>query len=192
MILAIDVYYYPVPDEEGNTYCVGCVLFNEFDSILPEVSVQSIKGNEFIAPYVPGHFKDRELPCIMKAFNQFKVFHSDIQTIILDSYVCLKDSFGNKIESLGDALHKELVKLGYPDISIIGVAKTLFGCKNNTKIFDYCKPVYRGVDAKTPLYVTSIGCNLDEAAEKIKNMHGPNKIPYIISLADQYSKKYKK
>lgn len=192
MILAIDVYYYSKPDKEGNTYCAAGVLFEKFESNLP-TAIQTIEGNEPISPYISGRFKDRELPCIIKLLNEFKLYASEINTIILDSYVKLLDNNGNKIESLGDALFNELDLLSFlgysSNISIIGVAKTRFGYKKGSQLLNYCVPVYRGL-ATTPLYITSIGCDVKEAAENIKNMFGPNKLPDMLSIADRYSKKY--
>ena len=194
MILAIDVYYYPEPNKEGVTYCAAGVLFNNYNSEVPH-SVQTIKGADLISPYIPGHFKDRELPCILKLLNEFKLYASEIDTIILDSYVKLLDYKGNRIESLGDALFNKLDSLSFlgysSNISIIGVAKTRFGYKKGSQLLDYCVPVYRGLEATTPLYITSIGCDINEAAENIKNMFGPYKLPNMLYIADRYSKKYK-
>ncbi len=193
MILAIDVYYYSKPDEDGNTYCAAGVLFEKFESNLP-AAIQTIRGKEPISPYIPGRFKDRELPCIIKLLNEFKIYAPEINTIILDSYVKLLDNNGSKIESLGDALFNELNSLSFlgysSNISIIGVAKTRFGYKKDSRLLKYCVPVYRGLEAINPLYITSIGCDVKEAAENIKNMFGPNKLPDMLSIADRYSKKY--
>lgn len=66
-------------------------------------------------------------------------------------------------------------------LPIIGVAKTYFeGCE------DY-RTVYRGNSVK-PLYVSSIGIDLDCAAKLIKGLGGTHRIPDMLRRVDHLTK----
>ena len=90
--------------------------------------------------------------------------------IIVDGYVWLDE---NQI-GLGGHLYNDLGG----NVAVIGVAKTKF--KTHSKI----KEVYRGA-SQTPLFVSAIGIDLDEAAQNIENMHGQFRLPTLLKRADQ-------
>jgi hypothetical protein len=51
------------------------------------------------------------------------------------------------------------------------------------------RPILRG-ESHNPLFITTIGLDLDEVANKVKNMFGEYRMPYLLSQLDQMTKKY--
>ncbi len=164
MILAIDVYY------KENEAKVIAVLFNAEDETPQRVVVNQVMG---IESYVSGKFYKRELPCIESILQ--KVNLNDIEAVIIDGHIYVDDdgTFG-----LGGHTWKSLNK----KIPVIGVAKTSFFRNKNT-----VKEVFRG-ESKKPLYVSSIGIDLDIASDLIKNMKGNYRIPSILKELDRITK----
>lgn len=164
MILAIDVYY---TEEEAKA--VG-VLFDWADTI-PEKVIQKRIGKA--DEYIPGEFFKRELPCIVELLQE--VEFSEISIIIVDGYVYVDN---NSKYGLGAHLY-ETLNGKFP---VIGVAKTSYYNNENMVL-----PIYRGVSSK-PLFVSAIGINLNEAAQRVKSMFGNNRIPDILKQLDQITK----
>lgn len=177
MILAVDIYY---PTETD--YTAAGVLFEDFSS-REEIETIKITRKGILKPYIPGKFKERELPCILRLLKEIDLERLD--TIIIDGYANLVDEHGLPLETLGKTLHTYLKTEGW-NICIIGVAKTKF----KDSAMSNCKAIYRGKEAQTPLYISSIGDNISnsEIAEKIKNMYGLYRLPNMIRLADRISK----
>jgi len=65
------------------------------------------------------------------------------------------------------------------EIPVIGVAKKNF--LSNTK---NVREVLRG-ESQKPLYVSSMGIDIDQAAEKIRNMKGEYRFPKMLKLVDR-------
>ena len=63
-------------------------------------------------------------------------------------------------------------------VPVIGVAKSKFA--DHAKV----KMVWRGT-SQTPLYVTGIGIDLDEAVQNIRKMVGQFRLPTLLKRADQ-------
>ena len=164
MILAFDTYYF---DNKAKT---ACVAFSNWEEATPiHVFEETLKD---IAPYVPGEFYKRELPCILSLLNQIDV---PISTIIIDGFVFLDDN--NKL-GLGGHLYNAIKNT----IPIIGVAKTNFATIEKNKA-----AILRGKSTK-PLFITSIGIDKEMAAEHIGSMHGDFRLPSILKLVDFYSR----
>jgi deoxyribonuclease V len=161
-IACFDVYYY-----EGYAKACCIVFENEpFEKIISEY-YETIKP---VNEYVPGEFYRRELPCLLKVYENIK---EEVDLIIVDSFVLLGDGKKGLGEYLFDALDKK--------IPVIGVAKTYFkDCK------DYIE-VYRGKSNK-PLYISSIGIDLNCSAELVKNLDGENRIPKVLKRVDQLTR----
>lgn len=121
------------------------------------------------APYEPGSFYKRELPCILSLLKQLDL--AIIGAIIIDGFVVLDDA-GKP--GLGAHLFAALGE----KIPVVGVAKT--GFKNNTK---RVVEVYRGT-SKRPLFVTASGMELQKAGAHIQQMHGPHRIPTLLKAVD--------
>jgi deoxyribonuclease V len=167
MILAFDTYYF---DNKAKTVCIAFESWTNESNF--KVYNEILDG---IAEYTPGEFYKRELPCILSLLNKIKQEIDTIELIIVDSFVYLDDEgkFG-----LGGHLCNAL----NCEIPIIGVAKTNFATIDNLK-----KPIVRG-DSIKPLFVTSIGIDLEKASELIQNMQGEFRMPTILKLLDTLTK----
>jgi deoxyribonuclease V len=166
MKIAIDVFY------KENSAKIVAVVFEKWEDEFPQKIV--IKEIEPIYPYIPGEFYKRELPCLVEILLDFDIDNIDV--IIIDGYVYLDDA---SKPGLGAYLYEYLNK----NIPVIGVAKTTFHLNIKS-----VKDVYRGKSQK-PLYVTSIGIDLDDAANHIQNMYGEHRMPYLLKLVDTETKK---
>ncbi len=162
MILATDTYYHP----DGTAKAVG-VLFHRWTDTEParvvEVNIPEVED------YEPGAFYKRELPCIMAVLAACDL--AEVEIIVIDGYVMLNDS-GKP--GLGVYLYEALQR----SIPVVGVAKTSF-FENTVHVAE----VLRG-DSVKPLFVTSIGVDLNEAAQAVQSMHGEFRMPYLLKLLD--------
>lgn len=128
-----------------------------------------------VAEYVPGQFRERELPCLMQLLaKQTDLLRSSVDTVVIDGYVDL----GEGHPGLGRYLHVALRDVGV-DVTVVGVAKNPFNGANAVKIL-------RG-DSKSPLYITSTG-DVHSAADAVKHMDGPYRIPTLLKLADSLAR----
>lgn len=162
LAVCFDVYYYE------NYAKAACIVFenSQEEKIISEYSEIIKEVNE----YIPGQFYKRELPCILKLLEKVK---EDIDLVITDSFVWLEE--GKK--GLGAYLYEAL----NTKTAVIGVAKTYF--KDSTNYLE----VYRGKSNK-PLYVSSVGIDLNYSANLIKNLKGSYRFPDILKRVDQLSR----
>ena len=123
-----------------------------------------------VAPYQPGEFFRRELPCLQEALVSAP---QKASTIVIDGYVWL-DHAGRP--GLGAKLFEALGEI----TPVIGVAKTRF---HDAPGID----VYRNGSAR-PLIVTAAGCNERDAAEQVRTMHGSFRIPTLLKQVDQLAR----
>lgn len=123
---------------------------------------------ESVAPYQPGRFAERELPCLLAALEALA---SAPGVVIVDGYVAL-DPTGRP--GLGAHLFEALGRA----TPVVGVAKTAF--RSATHAHD----VYRG-DASAPLHVTAAGWDAAEAATAVQAMAGPHRLPDLLRAADR-------
>lgn len=165
MILAFDTYYFK---DKAKTVCISFSDWGNEDNcgIYTE-----IKDN--IEEYVSGKFYKRELPCILSLITKIGLIN--VKLIIIDGFVYLDDN--NKF-GLGAYLHKELNE----KIPIIGVAKRDFATINKNR-----NQVFRG-ESQNPLFITSIGIDLNLASEKIKEMDGRHRIPTLLKKLDKLTR----
>ena len=168
MILAFDTYYF------GNKAKTVCLTFDKWtESQSYKVYSETLDNVE---AYTSGEFYKRELPCILSLLS--KNHFENVEAIIVDGFVYLDD---NKKLGLGGYLYEKL----QCKIPVIGVAKTNFAT-----IIENKKLLLRGKSIK-PLYITSIGINLDEATKKIEIMDGENRIPTLLKTLDTLTKEKK-
>ena len=165
MKLAIDVGYY----ENGAT--AAGVLFKNWDDAKPEKEIRA-KITE-IAPYEPGQFYKRELPCIEQLLKLVSV---DLDTIVVDAFVWLSDDPNEPRPGLGAHLFETLEQ----KTVVIGLAKTEFAGSGSTQLL-------RGT-SKRPLFVTAVGMKKEAATERIRTMHGKNRIPTLLKQVDTLSR----
>jgi deoxyribonuclease V len=165
MIVVIDVHY---RDNEAKIVCL------ELDNWTDNLSSKThIVYKYDVAEYESGAFYKRELPCIINIM-QF-VDLEMVECIIVDSYVYLDN---NDKKGLGYYVYEHFEG----KIPVIGVAKTSF--HQNTK---NVRPILRG-SSLTPLYVTSIGIELDLAAKHVLSMAGEFRMPTLLKLLDALTK----
>ena len=116
-----------------------------------------------VADYRPGAFYLRELPAIGAVLARA----APVGLLIVDGYV---DLDGEGRPGLGAHAHAQF---GMP---VIGVAKTVF--RGST----HAAEVRRGGTA--PLYVTAAGIPVSDAAELVKDMAGPYRLPDALRRVD--------
>ena len=123
---------------------------------------------EDVAPYEPGSFYRRELPCIRAALSEL-AFVPDI--VVVDGHVWL----GPGVPGLGARLRDADPRIK----TVVGVAKTLFRDAP-------ARPVLRG-SSKAPLYVDECGEPVDAAA-RVAAMHGAHRIPTLLAACDRLAR----
>ena len=156
-------------DYQGPCALAACVVFDGWCDATPQAKHK--KTITDVAPYVPGQFYLRELPCLLAVLGELA---APPELVIVDGYVWLDNDHHPGLGAyLYDALQQQVV--------VVGVAKTRFA-RSNVAI-----EVLRG-DSRKPLYVTAAGMDPETAAEHIAAMHGPFRIPTLLKLVDQLSK----
>lgn len=162
MFAATDVQYLPDGSARAALVLASDAAFSSIASeetaLVPEV-----------APYVPGSFYRRELPCLRRVLGGTL---ADVELLIIDGYVDL-DPSGRA--GLGAHAHEEF---GVP---VIGVAKTRYATAT------HAIPVYRGRAAK-PLYVTAAGLSPNGAAALVEAMSGAFRLPDALRRVDQLAR----
>jgi deoxyribonuclease V len=163
MKVALDVHY------ESERAVAACVTFQHWQDGEP---VQLVRTDvPAAAQYHAGRFYQRELPCLLAVLEQAD---EHFETILIDGFVHLKPEAG---KGLGAYLS---ASLSYP-AAIIGVAKSML------RVADQYIPILRGKSGK-PLYISSVGCSLEDAARWVEAMHGVHRIPALLKLADQHAR----
>lgn len=165
MIIAVDVYY-----EENKAKSVG-VVFQSWEDSNPLEIITSYTENP--QEYETGFFYKRELPCIQELLKFTDI--NQIHTIVVDGYVYLNNE---KKPGLGHYVYTHFSGT----IPVIGVAKSAFH-DNET----FVKKIYRGNSSK-PLYISSVGLELEVAAEHIQSMYGEYRFPHLLKLLDKQTK----
>lgn len=168
MIACVDVGYV---DELGPAIA-ACVVIVDWADVSSEEERVEIIGR--VQPYVPGEFFRRELPCLLKVLRG--VEHT-LHAIVVDGYVWLDDGGAAPVPGIGAHLHEALDRR----VPVIGVAKSPY------KDAVGAVPVLRG-DSRKPLYVTAVGVDSSEAADCVRRMHGPHRIPTSLRRVDRLSR----
>ena len=164
MIVAMDVEY---REPRAN---VALVTFTNWTVAVPDREYRTIVSP--VAPYVPGSFYQRELPCLLAGLA---LVEEPIEGLVVDSHVWLDAA---KKPGMGAYLYRALEEK-YP---VIGVAKRAFGPSHNQ-----VEEILRG-ESGNPLYISSAGIPLAKAAQHIAAMHGPFRIPTLLKRVDQLSR----
>jgi deoxyribonuclease V len=162
MLVALDVHY----DELTLTGTAAAVVFADWADGVAAAEYKTVCGG--IAPYAPGEFYRRELPCLLEVLA---LVREPIDAIVIDGYVSLGDKPG-----LGTHLHDALQRKA----PIIGVAKTRFHAAGAVEVL-------RG-GSNAPLFVTTVNYDPMLAAEHIRAMHGPYRIPTSLKRVDRLSR----
>lgn len=165
MIYAFDTYYY---EDFAKTVCIA---FKDWNSE-QENEIFNEK-TKITAEYESGAFYKRELPCILSLLEKIQLKPNDI--IIVDGYVTLNDE--GKI-GLGGYLFETLSR----KFPVVGIAKNGFSSPDSKR-----REVFRG-ESKTPLFLTSIGIDVDEVQKKVEKMHGNFRFPTLLKRLDQLTR----
>ncbi len=160
MLAVVDVHYLP-------THAfAACVLFHAFTDA-HETDTRVVRVTD-IAPYEPGAFYKRELPCLLAVLN---TVGGGLETVVIDGYVWLsadgKPGLGARLFEAFDGR-----------VAVVGVAKRAFAGASNGI------PVLRGT-SKVPLFVTAAGIDAKEAAARVAGMHGEHRIPTLLKRVDR-------
>ena len=146
------------------------MLFEEWTSEQPVEELREFIEN--VAPYKPGSFFRRELPCLLKLLDRVL---GRFDLVIIDGHVWLG---AENRPGLGAHLYRALDG----QVPVIGVAKSQFKGATNAR------PVLRGRSLR-PLYVTAVGIDPVAAATNIKRMHGTYRIPTLLKRVDELCRK---
>lgn len=165
MILAVDVHY---EDFAANTACVGFLTWSDAESTLELVQ----RCESPPEPYEPGQFYKRELPHLQLVIESVRR-SMDVDAVIIDGHVWLNENH----PGLGAHLYHALGG----GIAVVGVAKSEF--RDATAI-----PVCRG-QSRQPLFVTAVCIDASQAAELVRSMDGPHRIPTLLKRADQLARR---
>lgn len=153
-------------DYRDDQAMAACVLFHAWTDEQPAAQlVERVTG---VAPYVPGEFFRRELPCLRAILQRVS---QPLDLVIVDGYVWLGDETQ---PGLGAHLFEALGR----QVPVVGVAKTRF------RSASLAVGVVRGENATRPLYVTAAGIDVNEAARHVQQMHGPHRLPTLLKLVD--------
>lgn len=157
---AADVHY---PQDGGAT----AALVVAADPAFAEIVAEHTAELGAVAAYRPGAFAERELPALRAVLDGVRV-----DLLVVDGYAHLDPSgrFG-----LGAHVHAEL------GIPVIGVAKSAF------REAAHAIEVVRGA-ATRPLYVTAAGFDPVEAADLVRAMAGPYRLPNALRRVDALSR----
>jgi deoxyribonuclease V len=162
-VLAIlDVHY------ADHSARAACVLAAGWESAIPARSWTAELSS--VAPYEPGRFFLRELPCLLEVLRG----HPVPDQVLIDGYVWLDES---RTPGLGAHLHDALGRT----VPVVGIAKTAFKGSRMAVV------VHRGA-SRRPLFVTSAGMDASEAAALVHRMAGAGRLPTLVRLADRLSR----
>ncbi|MFL6232782.1 MAG: endonuclease V [Thermoanaerobaculia bacterium] len=161
LVVCVDVDY------RDSTAVAAGVWFQGWEASKAEVEV--VTRLDEVAPYQPGEFYRRELPCVLAVLERGPA----AEVVVVDGYVWL----GPGRPGLGAHLYQALGERAV----VVGVAKSRFVSATDAV------PVYRG-DSRSPLYVTAAGVSAEEAAGWVEGMHGPYRVPTMLRRVDQLAR----
>jgi deoxyribonuclease V len=164
MLIAVDVHY---AELAVATSAVGFIDWSDPTSTLECVCRAAVTPE----PYEPGAFYKRELSFLREAVTLVERRHP-VEAGVIDGHVWLREAQ----PGLGARLHEALGSR----MAVIGVAKAAFAGGSAV-------PVLRG-DSSRPLFVTAAGMNAHRAAELVRGMHGPHRLPTLLKRADQLAR----
>lgn len=123
-----------------------------------------------IAPYQPGRFFLRELPCLLEVLRRAP----PLNVIVIDGYVFLDDAGS---PGLGAHLYDALAR----EVPVIGLAKTRF--KGSSMARELPRP-----GTTRPLFLTCVGVTQEQALEHVSRLHGAHRWPTLLKRVDSLSR----
>lgn len=160
---AVDVFY-----DDGGGARAALVVCSELS--FSSVEDEYVADIAQVEPYEPGALFRRELPCIRAVLT----LGPQLDLLVIDGYATL-DPQGRP----GLGAHASDA-IGVP---VIGVAKTPF------RTATHAAEVIRGI-ATRPLYITAAGLEVTKAAQIVRTMAGPNRIPDALARVDRLARGY--
>jgi deoxyribonuclease V len=157
LFVATDVHYLA----SGGAWAAAVV---SADATFSRLVADRVEPVPEVAPYQPGQFYRRELPPLHAVLDGL----TGMTLLVIDGYADL-DPAGKP----GLGAHAQ-AEFGVP---VIGVAKTAF------RTATHAIPVLRGTSAR-PLYVTAAGMPRTDAAELVRRMAGPHRMPDALRRVD--------
>lgn len=161
----LDVYYHGA---SGATATAACVLFDDW--LAREPTEEIVREISAVAPYEPGQFYRRELPCLLAVLEALPQLP---RILLIDAYVTLDDA---GTPGLGARLFSALGEAA----AVVGVAKTHYAGAPAI-------PTFRGA-SRNPLYVSAVGSPVEEAARQVARMHGEFRLPTLLQRVDRLSR----
>ncbi|MBC8135701.1 MAG: endonuclease V [Fibrella sp.] len=162
MIAIFDVDYH-----SDGTAVAACVTADDWADAVP--TGEYTTHIAAVAPYEPGQFYRRELPCLLAV----------LQTLPVPPTVCVVDGYVWLGDESKPGLGAHLFNALGGTVPVIGVAKTRFAGAEPVA------EVAHGETATTrPLYVSAVGLSLADAAENVRQMHGAFRLPTLIKRVD--------
>jgi deoxyribonuclease V len=162
MIAVLDVHY---NEARSQGHSAALLVENWEDAVPAAEYTADIEG---VLPYVPGQFFQRELPCLVAVMEKIR---EPVRIVVIDGLVDLGTRPG-----LGRILWDHFAG----EKPVIGVAKSRFDGSTATEVL-------RG-GSKSPLFVTAAGIDPSEAASFIQRMHGPYRVPALLTRVDQLAR----
>lgn len=186
MIAALDVDY------RKKKAVAAAVVFHDWED--ERIVVEGTTDVESFADYEPGRFFERELPCLLAAWERLELDWATkerregfahrseddrrrgralprIHTAIVDGHVWLDD---DRSPGLGAHLWNALDNR----VCVVGVSKRAF------RDVSGAIEVRRG-ESNNPLYVSAAGMDAVTAAQHVETMAGEFRIPTLLRRVDQ-------
>ncbi len=161
-ILALDVHY-----EEDTGYAAAVSFASWSDPSPAWVHRARVRP---VAPYRPGQFFRRELPCLLALLEGLP---EPVDTLVVDGYAQLPGG------RPGLGAHLRASWPGSP--TVVGVSKNRFHD-------DTSSAELRRGESTRPLFVTALGVSNSRAADWIASMDGPHRIPTLLALVDRIAR----
>lgn len=158
MIAFTDVHY------REHDATAACVLASSWEASEPSAAWTRVVAP--IAPYEPGAFFKRELPCLLEVLRPAP----PLTAIVIDGYVWLDEV---KAPGLGAHLFSALGAR----VPVLGLAKTAF--KGSAMATAVPRP-----GSTKPLFLTCIGMDEATALAHIDRLHGTFRLPTLVKRVD--------
>lgn len=161
MIVALDVDYGPARARAAAVAAPSCAAAPDLERVL------ELPGPP--ADYEPGQFWRRELPPLLALLRAHEAALAPLELLLVDGHAWLAPGQ----PGLGARLHEALGGR----VPVIGVAKTAFRGSPDAA------HVLRG-ESQAPLFVTAVGLDQALAAEHVRRLHGPHRLPTLLKRVD--------